>query len=75
LNISIEGGFTTSLGKLFQCSVILTIKKFFCMLLWTLLPYLYTPPRRAWTHAFASQFPSDIYKHLSDPLSIFFSPG
>ena len=32
LNIFIEGDCTTSLGKLFQCSVTLTVKKF-CMLL------------------------------------------
>jgi len=32
LNISMEGDFMTSLGSLFQCSVTLTVKKFFCIL-------------------------------------------
>ena len=31
--------------------------------------------KRTWTHPFALYIPLDIYKHLSDPISVSFSPG
>ena len=36
LNISIKGDSTSSLGNLFQCSIILTVKRF-CMFVWNIL--------------------------------------
>ncbi|MES8343239.1 hypothetical protein U6T38_12240, partial [Cutibacterium acnes] len=39
MNISGEGGSTTSLGSLFQCSVTLTVKKFFRILVQTLVQF------------------------------------
>ena len=38
------------------------------------LSYWYTPSRRAWPHSFASLLPFHIYKYLSDPHFVFFSP-
>ena len=86
LEYLLEGDFTTCLGSLFQCSVTLTIKKsfhilgrnFLCSsfrLLLLVLSRWHTPPRRAWSHPFASHFPLDIDKHLSDLLSVLFSAG
>ena len=37
LNISIGGDSTTSLGNLFQCSITLTVKKFYHVLVWNFL--------------------------------------
>ena len=83
LNISLERDSTTSLGNLFQYSVILTVKMLFCMLIRNFLCSGFRPLffvlslctlRRAWPHPFASHLPLDIYKHLSDPLTVFFSP-
>jgi len=80
LNISREGG---SLGNLFHCSITLTVK-FFCMFVWNFcvqvlghysFSYHCALPWRAWPHSFASHLPLDIYKHLSDLSSVFFSPG
>jgi len=82
LNTSIAGDSTTPLGNLFQSSVTLTIKKFFYMLVWNFLHsssrqllLVLAPLRRSWPHPFVSQLPSDIPKHLSDPLSVFISLG
>ena len=43
LNISIEGDSTTTLGNRFQCSITLTIKKFFHMFVWNLLCSSFRP--------------------------------
>ena len=85
LNICMGGVFTASVGNLFQCSVILTVKKFFCMLVQNflcssfrslLLHYYHCAPlRRAWLHPFASLLPSYSYKQLSDPPAVFSCPG
>ena len=68
LSISI-GDSTTFLGYLFQCSITLTIKKFFHVLLRIFLCpilghyalfYHSAQLRRAWPHLFASHLPLDI---------------
>ena len=43
LNISIEGDSTTSLCSLFQCSVILTVKKLFLRFIWNFLYSSFRP--------------------------------
>jgi len=43
LNISREGDSTTSLGRLFQCSITLRVKKFFFVLSWNFLCFSLCP--------------------------------
>ena len=43
LDIFLEGDSITPLGNLFQCSVTLTIKKFFCMFVWNFLCSSFKP--------------------------------
>jgi len=84
LNISIVGDSTTALGNLFQYSVIFTINKFFCMFVWNFVCSSFRPlflvllllaTRKNLASFICLPFPLDIYKHCSDPSSVFFSPG
>ena len=82
LNTSIEGGCTTSLGNLFQCSIAITDKKFFHLFKWNYvqvlghysLSYRYAALRTACPYLLCLPPPVRYYKHESDP-SAFFSPA
>ena len=74
---------TVSLGSLCQCSITCAAQKYFWCSYGTShvpvcahcsLSCFWAPLKRAWPHSFDSR-PLGIYKHWSDPLSAFSSPG
>ena len=81
LNISIEEDSKSSLGNLFQCYVIFTVKKFFCIFVWNFLHSSFRPvllvlslciTEKSLAKSVCLPSPSNIEKHLSDTLSLLF---